>query len=65
MEINKKYVFVVTRDDKKVVVTSVTDLVNYTTEGSVLIESMELATVIDRGRVITGKGFIIEKVEVI
>ena len=65
MEINKKYVFVVTRDDKKVVVTSVTDLVNYTTEGSVLIESMELATVIDRGRVITGRGFIIEKVEVI
>ena len=65
MEVNKKYVFVVTRDDKKVVVTNVTDLVNYTTEGSVLIESMELATVIDRGRVITGKGFIIEKVEVI
>ncbi len=65
MEINKKYVFVVTRDDKKVVVTSVTDLVNYTTEGSVLIESMELATVIDRGRVITGRGFIIERVEVI
>ena len=65
MEINKRYVFVVTRDDKKVVVTSVTDLVNYTTEDSVLIESMELATVIDRGRVITGKGFIIEKVEVI
>ena len=65
MEINKKYVFVVTRDDKKVVVTNVTDLVNYTTEGSVLIESMELATVIDRGRVITGRGFIIEKVEVI
>lgn len=65
MEINKKYVFVVTKDDKKVVVTSVTDLVNYTTEGSVLIESMELATVIDRGRVITGRGFIIEKVEVI
>ena len=65
MEANKRYVFVVTRDDKKVVVTSVTDLVNYTTEGSVLIESMELATVIDRGRVITGRGFIIEKVEVI
>ena len=65
MEENKRYVFVVTRDDKKVVVTSVTDLVNYTTEGSVLIESMELATVIDRGRVITGRGFIIEKVEVI
>ena len=65
MEINKRYVFVVTKDDKKVVVTSVTDLVNYTTEDSVLIESMELATVIDRGRVITGKGFIIEKVEVI
>ena len=65
MEINKRYVFVVTKDDKKVVVTSVTDLVNYTTENSVLIESMELATVIDRGRVITGKGFIIEKVEVI
>ena len=65
MEVNKRYVFVVTRDDKKVVVTSVTDLVNYTTEDSVLIESMELATVIDRGRVITGKGFVIEKVEVI
>ena len=65
MEINKRYVFVVTKDDKKVVVTSVTDLVNYTTEDSVLIESMELATVIDRGRVITGKGIIIEKVEVI
>ena len=65
MEINKRYVFIVTKDDKKVVVTSVTDLVNYTTEDSVLIESMELATVIDRGRVITGKGFIIEKVEVI
>lgn len=65
MEVNKRYVFVVTRDDKKVVVTNVTDLVNYTTEGSVLIESMELATVIDRGRVITGRGFIIEKVEVI
>ena len=65
MEINKRYVFVVTKDDKKIVVTSVTDLVNYTTEDSVLIESMELATVIDRGRVITGKGFIIEKVEVI
>ena len=65
MEINKRYVFVVTKNDKKVVVTSVTDLVNYTTEDSVLIESMELATVIDRGRVITGKGFIIEKVEVI
>lgn len=65
MEVNKRYVFVVTKDDKKVVVTSVTDLVNYTTEGSVLIESMELATVIDRGRVITGRGFIIEKVEVI
>ena len=65
MEINKRYVFVVTKDDKKVVVTSVTDLVNYTTEDSVLIESMELATVIDRGRVITGRGFIIEKVEVI
>ena len=65
MEVNKRYVFVVTRDDKKVVVTNVTDLVNYTTEGSVLIESMELATVIDRGRVITGRGFISEKVEVI
>ena len=65
MEVNKRYVFVVTRDDKKVVVTNVTDLVNYTTEGSVLIESMELATVIDSGRVITGRGFIIEKVEVI
>ena len=65
MEVNKRYVFVVTRDDKKVVVTNVTGLVNYTTEGSVLIESMELATVIDRGRVITGRGFIIEKVEVI
>ena len=65
MEVNKRYVFIVTRDDKKVVVTNVTDLVNYTTEGSVLIESMELATVIDRGRVITGRGFIIEKVEVI
>ena len=65
MEVNKRYVFVVTKDDKKVVVTNVTDLVNYTTAGSVLIESMELATVIDRGRVITGRGFIIEKVEVI
>ena len=65
MEVNKRYVFVVTKDDKKVVVTNVTDLVNYTTEGLVLIESMELATVIDRGRVITGRGFIIEKLEVI